>query len=97
MKTKKTFLNLIKKIIQTGKFNTDNTLYDRALSWLDTGTSIQSGGGKLVLLPPYLPLSYMMPPSCMCLTRVNTILNLTYNWENQLCYKERSNLKLNDE
>ena len=37
------------KIVGKGKIDTPNTqIYDHSLSWLGTGTSIISGGAKLV-------------------------------------------------
>ena len=37
------------KIVERGKIVTPNTqIHDRSLSWLDTGTSITSGGVKLL-------------------------------------------------
>lgn len=38
-----------RKIVKTGKIDTSNTdIPDRSLFWLSTGTSINSGGLKLV-------------------------------------------------
>jgi len=38
------------KIVQRGKIDTPNTqIHDRSLPWLGRGTSIKSGGAKLVL------------------------------------------------
>ena len=38
------------KIVERDKLDTSNTqIHDRSLSWLGTGTSIKSGGVKLVL------------------------------------------------
>jgi hypothetical protein len=39
-----------KKIIERDKMDTPNThIHDQAFSWLGTGTSIKSGGFKLIL------------------------------------------------
>jgi len=49
------------KIIERGKIDTPNTkIHDRSLSWLGTGTSIKSGGVKLVLWTQTSPLSAMI-------------------------------------
>ena len=44
-----TILKLIKTIVERVKIETPNNtqIHDRSLSWLGTGTSITSGGGKL--------------------------------------------------
>jgi hypothetical protein len=42
------------KIVERGKIDTTKThVHDRSLSWLDTGTSITSGGVKLVLFKQF--------------------------------------------
>ena len=39
-----------RKIEESSKIDTSNTqIHDRSLYWLDTGTSIKSGGVKIVL------------------------------------------------
>jgi len=46
---------------ERGKFDTRNTqIHDRAHFWFDTGTSINSGGVKLVLSIQICPLREMM-------------------------------------
>jgi hypothetical protein len=45
------FQNAIEKTVEKDKIDTPSTqIHDRSLSWLGTGTSIKSGGVKLVLL-----------------------------------------------
>jgi len=40
-----------RKIVERGKLDTPDTkIHDHSLSWLDTGTSIERGGVKLVIL-----------------------------------------------
>jgi hypothetical protein len=54
------------KIVERGKSDTTNTqIRDRSISWFGTGTSIKSGGIKLVLWVQFFPLSEMML-SCKC-------------------------------
>ena len=44
------FQNQIEKTVEKDKIDTSNTqIHDRSLSWLGTGTSVKSGGVKLVL------------------------------------------------
>jgi len=48
--TVRTVPNSSRKFVDRNKIDSRNTqIYDRSLSWLDTGTSIKSGGVKLVL------------------------------------------------
>jgi len=57
MKSKKyhtvgTISKFNRKIVESGTINIPNTeIHDCTLSWLSTGTSIKSGGVKLVLMP----------------------------------------------
>jgi hypothetical protein len=45
----KQFQNQIPKIVERGTIDTPNTqIVDHSLSWFGTGTSIKSGGVKLV-------------------------------------------------
>ena len=49
------------------------------LFWLGTGTSIKSGGVKLVLHPQTTLLIEMMR-TCKCISRVNKMSMLSYDW-----------------
>jgi hypothetical protein len=56
-------------IIIVGRVKSDTPniqINNRSLSWLDTGTSIKSGGAKLVLLTQTYP---EMKRSCKCSTK----------------------------
>ena len=53
-------------------------IHDRSLFWLGTGTSIESGGVKLVLWAQSTPLSEMMW-SCKCFLHVSKMSTFTYN------------------
>jgi hypothetical protein len=48
-----------RKIVESGKIDTLN-IHDRSLYWLGTGTSIKSGGIKLISWDQTSPLSEMM-------------------------------------
>jgi hypothetical protein len=53
-------------------------IHDLSCSWIGTGTSIKSGGVKLILWSQTSPLSEMMR-SCKCFPRVSKMSTLTYN------------------
>ena len=64
-----TILNSNIKIIKRGKIYTSSTqIHDHLLSWLDTGTSIKSGGVKLVLPPLLVKWRGQFIILCACLT-----------------------------
>ena len=66
------------KIEERATIDHSNTqIHDCSLSWLGTGTSITSGGIKLVLWVQTPPLSEMIR-SCKCLLHVN-IYNQIYS------------------
>ena len=63
-----------------GKIDTPNTyLHDRSLSWLGTGTSIRSGGIKLLSWSQTSSPRDMMRP-CKCFPSVSEMSALAYNW-----------------
>jgi hypothetical protein len=56
-----------RKILERGKIDTPNThKYDRSQSCLGTGTAINSGGVKLVVLAHISPIISDMMKSCKC-------------------------------
>jgi hypothetical protein len=64
------------KIVERGKIDTCNThIHDRSLSWLDTDTSIKSGGLKLALRAQASLLNVMMR-LYKCLPHVNKMPTL---------------------
>jgi hypothetical protein len=53
-----TFPKFNRKIVARDKIDTPNTqIHDNSLSCLDTGTSIKSGGVKLILLAQTFPIT----------------------------------------
>ena len=75
------------KQYQKYKINTHNAhMHNRSLSWLVTGTSIQSSWVKLVLWAQTFPLSEMMRP-CKCFPQVGKMPTLTYHWMSSSLYR----------
>ena len=68
----------IKSIYRRKRQNKNFQIHDRSFSGLGTGTSIKSGGVKLVLLVPIFPLSEMMP-SCKYLKHASTSVDCVLN------------------
>ena len=66
------------KQYQIYKINTHSAhMHNRSLSWFVTGTSIQSGGVKLVLWAQTFPLSEMMwPCKLKCFPHANPHMSL---------------------
>ena len=72
---------------KTGKIDTSNIyINNRSLSWLGTGTSINSGRIKLVLWTEVLPLSEMMW-SFKCFLHVSKMPIVTKNWMSSVILK----------
>ena len=72
------FQNLIEKSQKEAKSIPQTQIHDRLLSWLGTGTSIKSGGIKLVLWDQISPLSEMMR-SCKyipCVIKMSTFIQV---------------------
>ena len=74
-----TFPKFNRKIVARDKIDTPNTqIHDNSLSCLGTGTSIKSGGVKLILLAQTFPFSEMMW-SCKCFPCVSKMQMQHYN------------------
>jgi hypothetical protein len=72
---------------KTGKIDTSNIyINNRSLSWLGTGTSINSGRIKLVLWTQALPLSELVW-SFKCFLHVSKIPIVTKNWMSSVVLK----------
>ena len=70
----------IRKIVETDPKSILLThIHDRSLSWIGTGTSIKSGGVKLVLWTQTSILSDIKR-SCKCFPHASKLSNPTYKW-----------------
>jgi len=77
----RTFPTSNRKILERDNIDTPSTRHDHWISWLGTGTSIKSGGAKIILWVK-VPLLSKRTRSCKCFPHVSKMnISSQYNFQ----------------